>query len=65
MGIKLLFQYAVLGTYDFINILEAPDNETIHRLTTDQGSRGNHYSVPMPALDVDAFIESMKAQQIV
>ena len=62
-GIKLLHQYALLGTYDFINVIEAPDNETVHRFLTDQGSRGTHYSMPMPAIDVDAFIESMKTQQ--
>ena len=61
-GIKLLYQYALLGTHDFINVLEAPDNETVHRFITDQGSRGTHYSLTMPALDVDAFIESMKIQ---
>jgi len=62
-GIKLLHQYALLGTHDFINIIEAPDNETVHRFLIDQGSRGSHYSVSMPALDVDAFIESMKIQE--
>lgn len=64
-GIKLLHQYALLGNYDFINILEAPDNETVHRFVTDQGSRGTHFSVPMPALDVDAYIQSIKDQQSV
>ena len=63
VGIKLLYQYTLLGNYDFINILEAPDNETVHRFVTDQGARGTHYSVILPALDVDAYIESIKEQQ--
>lgn len=64
-GIKLLYQYALLGTHDFINIIEAPDNETVHRFLTDQGSRGTHYSMPMSAIDIDDFIESMKKQQYI
>ena len=64
-GIKLLYQYALLGTHDFINIIEAPDNETVHRFLTDQGSRGTHYSTPMPAMDIDSFIENIKKQQYI
>ena len=40
MGAKVLEQYAVLGEYDFINILEAPNNETISKVSIDLGSRG-------------------------
>jgi uncharacterized protein with GYD domain len=65
MGIKVLYQYALLGSHDFINVLDAPDNETIHRIITEQGSRGTHYSITMPALDVDAFIANMKVNPII
>ena len=34
MGVKILSQYALLGAYDFVNILEAPDNQTIARELT-------------------------------
>ena len=40
MGARVTQQYAVLGGYDFINILEAPDNETIARICVELGSRG-------------------------
>ena len=40
MGVKILAQYAVLGQYDFINILEAKDNEAIARVATELSSRG-------------------------
>ena len=60
MGIKVLHQYALLGSYDFINVLEAPDNATVHRVITKLVSRGTHYSTAMPAQDVDSFIETIK-----
>ena len=40
MQVKVIAQYAVLGPYDFISIVEAPDNETIAHLSVDLGSRG-------------------------
>ena len=39
-GCKVVAQYAVLGHYDFVSIIEAPDNETIAHLSVDLGSRG-------------------------
>lgn len=40
-GCKIVAQYAVLGAYDFISIIEAPDNETVAHLSVDLGSRGD------------------------
>jgi uncharacterized protein with GYD domain len=62
MGIKVLYQYALLGTHDFINVLEASDNETVHRVVSGLVSRGTHYSMTMPAMATDAFINSLKQQ---
>ena len=44
-GCKVVAQYAVLGPYDFVSIIEADDNETIAHLSVDLGSRGDraHY----------------------
>lgn len=39
-GAKVLQQYAVLGKYDFVNIVEAPSNEAILRVSIELGSRG-------------------------
>lgn len=33
MGVKIHKQYALLGQYDFVNIVEAPDNETVMRMS--------------------------------
>jgi len=53
MGVKILAQYALLGPYDFINILEAPDNKTITKLALELGSRGTLQTMTMAAMPVD------------
>ena len=53
MGVKILDQYAVLGPYDFVNILEAPDNKTVVRVSTELGSRGTLQPMTMAALTVE------------
>ena len=59
MGAKILHQYATLGEYDFINILEAPDNETMSRVAVELGSRGTLDTVTLSAMTLDDFITSL------
>jgi len=59
MGVKILAQYAVLGQYDFINILEAPDNKTIAKVAIELGSRGTLQTMTMAALPLNEFISSL------
>ncbi len=60
MGAKILTQYAILGPYDFVNILEAPTNEAVSRVAIALGSRGTLQTMTMAAMDVDDFIASLK-----
>jgi len=60
MGVKIISQYAVLGPYDFVNILEAPDNETVSKVAIELGSRGTIQTLTMVAMDLDHFIDSVK-----
>jgi uncharacterized protein with GYD domain len=60
MGVKILAQYAVLGQYDFINILEAPNNETVAKVATELGSRGTLQTMTLSAMKLDDFINSLK-----
>jgi len=53
MGVKILSQYALLGPYDFINILEAPDNHTVHKVAVELGARGTLQTMTMAAMTVD------------
>jgi uncharacterized protein with GYD domain len=60
LGVKVLSQYAVLGPYDFVNIVEAPDNKTIARMSLELGSRGTVQIMSLAAIPIDEFIESLK-----
>lgn len=60
LGAKILAQYATLGEYDFINILEAPDNETISKVAIELGSRGTLDTTTLSAMKLDDFITSLQ-----
>ncbi|HSB33453.1 MAG TPA: GYD domain-containing protein [Nitrospirota bacterium] len=60
MGVKIQKQYALLGSYDFVNIVEAPDNETVMRMSVELGSRGSIKLVTLPAIPVEEFIKKIK-----
>jgi uncharacterized protein with GYD domain len=59
-GVKVISQYAVLGPYDFVNIVEALNNETLARVSIELGSRGTSKIVSMAAIPIDEFIASVK-----
>ena len=59
-GVRVISQYAVLGPYDFVNIVEAPNNETIAKVSIELGSRGTIKIVSMVAIPIDEFIASVK-----
>jgi len=60
MGIKVKEQYAVLGPYDFVNIVEAPDNETVMKMSVELGSRGSVHLLTLAAIPVSEFIKKLK-----
>lgn len=59
-GVRVISQYAVLGPHDFVNIVEAPDNKTIGKVSIELGSRGTIKIMSMAALPIDEFIASIK-----
>ncbi len=59
-GAKIIEQYAVLGPYDFVNVVEAPDNESIARVSVQFGARGTVEITSMPAIKIDEFIGLLK-----
>jgi len=61
MGVKILSQYALLGSYDFVNILEAESNEEIAKLAIKLSAGGKLETMTLPAIPIDDFIESIKA----
>ena len=59
-GAKVLQQYAVLGHYDFVNIVEAPNNEAIMRVSMELDSRGTVNIISMPETPIDDFVTLVK-----
>ncbi len=60
MNVKIKEQFAVLGPYDFVNVVEAPDNETIMKASVEIGSRGSVQLLTLPAIAMDQFVKKMK-----
>ena len=60
LGVKVLAQYATLGPYDFVNIVEAADNLTVARVSAELASRGTIKITTLPAMSVDDLIASLK-----
>jgi len=60
MGVKVMAQYAVMGQYDFVNILEAPGNESIVKVAVELGSRGTLQTMTLAAMTLDDFIVTLK-----
>jgi uncharacterized protein with GYD domain len=60
LGVKVLEQYALLGQYDFLNIIEAPDDVTVTRLAITLAARGTMKSVTLPAVPIDQFIARLR-----
>lgn len=59
MGVKVKEQLALLGPYDFLNIVEAPDNETVMRMSVELGSRGSVHLLTLAAMPVEEFIKKI------
>ena len=60
MGVKVIDQYALLGDYDFLNIVEAPDHDTMARMAISLAARGTLKTRTMPAIPIDEFIAALK-----
>jgi uncharacterized protein with GYD domain len=63
MGVKVREQYALLGDYDFANIVEAPDNETVMKMSLELGARGSVQFTTFPAVPVQEFINSIAEKE--
>ncbi|MGH7447872.1 MAG: GYD domain-containing protein [Longimicrobiales bacterium] len=64
LGVKVVQQYAVLGPYDFVNIVEAPDNGTIARVSVELGARGSVQITTLAAIPLDEFVASLKRRTV-
>jgi uncharacterized protein with GYD domain len=59
LGATVTAQWAVLGRYDFVNVVEAPDEKTMARVSLELGSRGTARYESLAAIPVDDFIAAL------
>ncbi len=59
LGARVLHQWATLGEFDFVNIVEAPDLETIAKVSIALAARGSTRIQTLPALEIEAFLATL------
>ena len=59
LGAKVIAQWAVLGRFDFVNILEVPDDATMARVSLELGGRGTARYESLVAIPVEEFIAQL------
>jgi len=59
LGATVKAQWATLGQWDFVNVIEAPDEQTIARVSLELGSRGTGRYETLAAIPVDELIASL------
>jgi uncharacterized protein with GYD domain len=59
LGAKVVHQWATLGPYDFVNVVEAPDAQTVARVSVALGARGSAKLQTLTALTIDEFLGAL------
>lgn len=59
LGVKVTNQWATLGQYDFISVVEAPDEQTMAKVSVELGSRGTTSNQTLTAIPAEDFIKSL------
>jgi uncharacterized protein with GYD domain len=60
LGCKVLHQWATLGEFDFVNIVEAPDLATVAKVSVSLSARGSTSIETLPALDIEDFLRTLE-----
>ncbi|HYY63291.1 MAG TPA: GYD domain-containing protein [Gaiellaceae bacterium] len=59
LGARVVHQWATLGPFDFVNVVEAPDAQTIARVSVALGARGSARLQTLTALTIDEFLAAL------
>ena len=60
LGAKVIHQWATLGPYDFVTVIDAPNNAAISRISVELGARGGVAGMTMAAIPLDQFIDGLE-----
>jgi uncharacterized protein with GYD domain len=61
LGAQVIAQWATLGEFDFVNVIQAPDEKVMARVSLELGSRGTSRYETLSAIPVDEFIASISS----
>jgi len=59
LGVTVLEEYATLGLYDIVHVIEAPDNETVARVSMELRARGHIKPLSLPTISINDFISRL------
>jgi uncharacterized protein with GYD domain len=59
LGVTVLQQYATLGQFDFVHVIDAPDNETVARVSMEVVSKGILKPLTLPTISINDFISRL------
>ena len=59
LGCRVLHQWATLGEFDFVNVVEAPDIATVARVSVALGARGSTKVQTITALEIEEFLAAL------
>ena len=60
LGCRVLHQWATLGEFDFVNVVEAPDMETVVKVSIALGARGSTRIETLPALEIEDLLAALE-----
>ena len=60
LGCRVLYQWATLGSFDFVNVVEAPDIATVAKVSVTLGARGSTKIETLPALEIEEFLHTLE-----
>ena len=61
LGARVLHQWATLGEFDFVNVVEAPDIETIAKISVALGARGSTRIETLPAIEIEDLLRILSS----
>ena len=59
LGVKVVNQWATLGEYDFVSVVEAPDEVTMAKVSVELGSRGTTTNETLSAIPAEDFTKAL------
>lgn len=60
LGCRVLHQWATLGEFDFVNVVEAPDTATMAKVSVSLAARGSTKIETLPALEIEEFLRTLE-----